>query len=260
MPHRRILRDMKGNLKSMTQQVPSGLPTPTHDGLPTAGTGAPAVCPPAEAAPSNLTGASGSLTGASASAGLAHSRKPRKTYLIVDGENIDGVLGNNLLGGRRPFPDERPRWDRIAEFARTVWDQDVVPLFFLNATSGTMPMSFIQALLAMGYRPIPLQGSGDEKVVDVGIQRMLEALASRDGDVLLASHDGDFLPQVEALLGADRRVGLLAFREFVNLRLSQLAERGLDTFDLEMDVRAFNTPLPRIRIIPLAEFNPLNYL
>ncbi|MCL1899318.1 MAG: nuclease, partial [Promicromonosporaceae bacterium] len=38
----------------------------------------------------------------------------RKTYLIVDGENIDATLGMNVLG-RRPAPDERPRWDRITE-------------------------------------------------------------------------------------------------------------------------------------------------
>jgi uncharacterized protein len=183
----------------------------------------------------------------------------RKTYLLVDGENIDATLGMNVLG-RRPSPDERPRWDRITAFAHKVWGQDVVPLFFLNATSGQMPMPFVQALLAMGYRPIPLAGSGTEKVVDIGIQRTLDALVGRDGDVLLASHDGDFLPQIEALLGEGRRVGLLAFREFVNARFAELGARGLETFDLEGDADAFTTLLPRVRIIPLEEFDPLRYL
>lgn len=183
----------------------------------------------------------------------------RRTYLLVDGENIDATLGMNVLN-RRPNPEERPRWDRISAFAQKLWDQDVVPLFFLNASSGQMPMPFIQALLAMGYRPIPLSSSGTEKVVDVGIQRTLEALAARDGDVLLASHDGDFLPQITELLGHDRRVGLLAFREFVNAQFSQLAEQGLEMFDLEGDADAFTTPLPRVRIIPLDEFDPLRYL
>ena len=32
------------------------------------------------------------------------------TYLLVDGENIDATLGQGILG-RRPRPDERPRWD-----------------------------------------------------------------------------------------------------------------------------------------------------
>ncbi|CAM3669259.1 NYN domain-containing protein [Isoptericola cucumis] len=183
----------------------------------------------------------------------------RRTYLLVDGENIDATLGMNVLS-RRPNPEERPRWDRVSSFAHRVWDQEVVPLFFLNASSGQMPMAFVQALLAMGYKPIPLASSGTEKVVDVGIQRTLEALADRDGDVLLASHDGDFLPQMEALLGTDRRVGLLAFREFVNAQFTPLVEKGLETFDLEGDADAFTAPLPRVRIIPLDEFDPLRYL
>lgn len=166
----------------------------------------------------------------------------------------------NVLN-RRPAPEERPRWDRISAFAEKVWAQEVVPLFFLNATSGQMPMPFVQALLAMGYKPIPLAANGTEKVVDVGIQRTLEALASRPGDVLLASHDGDFLPQIEALLDDDdRRVGLLGFREFVNARFADLTDHGLEMFDLEGDADAFTTMLPRVRIIPIDEFDPVRYL
>lgn len=183
----------------------------------------------------------------------------RKTYLLVDGENIDATLGMNVLG-RRPNPEERPRWDRINTFARQVWDQEVVPLFFLNASNGQMPMPFIQALLAMGYRPIPLAGTATEKVVDIGIQRTLDAIADRPGDVLLVSHDGDFAPHVGNLLGEDRRVGLIAFREFVNAKFADLHARGLESFDLEGDVRAFTTVLPRVRIIGLDEFDPNMYL
>ncbi|MBZ2199174.1 NYN domain-containing protein [Occultella gossypii] len=184
---------------------------------------------------------------------------PRQTYLLVDGENIDATLGLSVLN-HRPTPDERPRWDRITDFAKQAWGQPVTALFFLNATSGQMPMSFIQALLAMGYHPIPLAGSGSEKVVDIGIQRTLAALEDRPGDVLLASHDGDFVPQVERLLDGDRRVGVLCFREFVSAKLSELTDRGLSLFDLEDDLGAFNAPLPRVRIIPLEAFDPLRYL
>lgn len=183
----------------------------------------------------------------------------RRTYLIVDGENVDATLGVNVLG-HRPTPDERPRWDRISNFAVDVWDQPVTALFFLNGTSGQMPMPFIQALLAMGYRPIPLAGGPGDSVVDMGIQRTLEAIIPRDADVLLASHDGDFIPQVESLLTEDRRVGVLCFREFVNARMAELADRGLEFFDLEHDLGAFNTALPRVRIIPIEDFNPLHFL
>jgi uncharacterized protein len=184
---------------------------------------------------------------------------PRQTYLVIDGENIDATLGLSVLG-HRPNPDERPRWDRITEFATSMWGQPVNGLFFLNASSGQMPMSFVQALLAMGYHPIPLSGGPGEKVVDIGIQRTLAALEDRPGDVLLASHDGDFLPQVERLLSPDRRVGVLCFREFVSAKLTELTDRGLSLFDLEDDIGAFNAPLPRVRIIPLESFDPLRYL
>jgi uncharacterized protein len=181
------------------------------------------------------------------------------TYLLVDGENIDATLGNNVLGGRRPNPEERPRWERVRDFAAGAWGQPVKGLFFLNASSGHLPASFVQALLAMDYRPVPLSGTGGEKVVDLGIQRTLEALESRPGDVLLASHDGDFIPQVTRLCGT-RRVGVLGFREFVNLQFSALTDQGLEMFDLEEHVNAFTTPLPRVRIIPIDEFDPVRFL
>ena len=135
----------------------------------------------------------------------------RVTYLLVDGENIDATLGGSVLA-RRPNPEERPRWERVRTFAADVWGQPVKALFFLNATSGHLPMSFVQALIALQYRPVPLSGTGDDKVVDVGIQRTLEAIAARSGDVLLASHDGDFLPQVSRLVDGGRRVVCSASR------------------------------------------------
>ncbi len=197
------------------------------------------------------------------------------TYVLVDGENIDATLGMSLLG-HRPSPDERPRWDRLLSFAERTFAQPTRGLFFLNASSGSMPMAFVQALTAIGYRAIPLAGSGDEKVVDVGIQRTLAAIGEREGDVLLVSHDGDFIDEVRDLLdvpspsGARRRVGVVGFREYVNIRLASLSThgmsapdestRGLRLYDLESDVDAFTTLLPRVRVIPLDSFDPDRYL
>ncbi len=186
--------------------------------------------------------------------------QPRRTYLLLDGENLDATLGNNVLGGRRPNPEERPRWDRVRGWLEQEWGQPVTGLFFLNAGNG-LPLSFVQALLALDYTPIPLSGGPGEKVVDIAIQRTLEAIEGRPGDVLLGSHDRDFLPQVQALVeGGGRRVGLLGFREFVSSGYTELFDKGLQVFDLEDEVRAFNAVLPRVRIIPLADFDPLRYL
>lgn len=181
-----------------------------------------------------------------------------RTYLLVDGENIDATLGGVL--GARPSPDQRPRWERVLEHARVAWGaEDVRGLFFLNASAGTLPTAFVQALLAIGFTPVPLAAAADVKVVDVGIQRTLAALAERPGDVLLASHDGDFAEHLRGLLGT-RRVGLLAFGELISGALRALTDQGLELFDLEHDVHAFTVRLPRVRIIPLDEFDPAAFL
>ncbi len=185
--------------------------------------------------------------------------EPRVTYLVIDGENLDATLGVSVLG-HRPASDERPRWERVLAFTQSTWGQPVKALFFLNATSGHLPMPFVQALLAMGLRPVPLSGPPGMKVVDVGIQRMLEAIAGREADVVLGSHDGDFLPQVTALLGGGRRVALLGFCEFVNSGYAELAEDGLQVFDLEQDAQAFNKLLPRVRILDIEAFDPALFL
>jgi uncharacterized protein len=176
--------------------------------------------------------------------------------VLVDGENIDATLGSSILG-RRPQPEERPRWDRLIAFAARRWQQHAQGLFFLNASSG-IPMSFVQALKAMDYRVVPLSGAPDEKVVDIAIQRTLAALRERGGDVILVSHDGDFLDDLGALVGADRRVGLLAFNEFRNVGYAALP--GIEKFDLEFDAGVFDAPLPRVRVIPIDEYDPSSFL
>jgi uncharacterized protein len=179
-----------------------------------------------------------------------------RTFVLVDGENIDATLGNALFG-RRPLPEERPRWERVTAYARDLWDQPATGLFFLNASSGQMPTPFVQALLALDYRPIPLSGRAEEKVVDVGIQRTLDALAERDDDVLLVSHDADFADHLTRLVDGRRRVGVLALREYAS---SQYDALGIEVHDLEDDVQAFNVPLPRVRIIDLDDFDPERFL
>jgi len=186
---------------------------------------------------------------------------PAETFLLVDGENIDATLGSSLLG-RRPAPEERPRWDRVRDHARGIWGQPVRGLFFLNS-SNHVPMAFVQALVALEFRPVLLSGSAEVKVVDVAVQRTLNALAEREGggDVLLASHDGDFAPQLATLLRDERRrVGVLGFRELVSTQLAELVPAGLELFDLEDDVGAFTVALPRVRIIPIDEFDPWTLL
>jgi uncharacterized protein len=180
----------------------------------------------------------------------------RRSWVLVDGENIDATLGGSILG-RRPQPDERPRWDRLLTFVEERWGQSSQGLFFLNASSH-LPMPFVQALLALGYQPVPLSGGADEKVVDIAIQRTLRALVDRDDDVVLVSHDRDFVDDVVRLTGGGRRVGVLAFHEFRSAEFSGLP--GVELFDIEYDAEAFDAPLPRVRVIPIDEFDPAAFL
>ena len=103
---------------------------------------------------------------------------------------------------------------------------------------------------------VVLRGAG--KVVDIGIQRTLDALVGHpEADLLLCSHDADFVEHVQRLVDGERRLGLLAFREFT---ASSYTAAGVEIHDLEDDVHAFNVSLPRVRIIPLDLFDPEAFL
>ena len=178
-------------------------------------------------------------------------------YMLVDGENIDRTLGQIL--DAKPRPEQRPRWDTIRQFVETTWGKRAQALFFLNARRG-LPGTFIQALRQAGFIPIPLTGDPDQKVVDIGINRTLEAIKKReDADVVLVSHDQDFSANFTALMGGTRRLGVLAFQEYLGGEYLDLD--GVELFDLEEDVLAFESgPLPRIRVIQVDAFDPERYL
>lgn len=184
---------------------------------------------------------------------------PGQAYVLIDGENIDATLGQSIFR-RRPAPGERPRWERVLDHFRSEWQEQVTGLFFLNAALTPLPSPFVQALMTMQYRPVILSGPPDVKVVDVAIQRTLTSLAERTADLALLSHDGDYLEEIRPLIDGTRRVALVGFRELVNSAYSALVEQGLQIIDLEDQVKAFNVPLPRVRIIPIEDFDPAAFL
>jgi uncharacterized protein len=178
-------------------------------------------------------------------------------YLLIDGENIDMTLGQMILNGR-PRPDQRPRWERVMRMVEERWQRPAKGLFFINGSRG-LPWPFITALRSIGLTPIPLGGTPEQKVVDIGILRTLEALRERPGDVMLVSHDKDFAAAMHLLVGPERRLGLLAFEEYIAGELREIP--GLEILDLEYHAGAFESgPLPRLRVIPIDEFDPNRYL
>jgi uncharacterized protein len=98
--------------------------------------------------------------------------------------------------------------------------------------------------------------------VDLAIIKTLEALAERDGDVCLVSHDNDFRESFAALHDGNRRLGVLGFTEYLSGDYLELKMAGqVELFDLEDDAGAFECgPLPRIRVIAIEDFDPTRYL
>lgn len=185
----------------------------------------------------------------------------RRTYVLVDGENVDGTLSNYVLE-RLPRKEDRPRWNRVREFATKALgtpSPDVLGLFFLNASRG-FHGGFVQALRFARFAPVLLRGEEDAQVVDLGLCRALRALRGRPGDVLLVSHDGGYADEMRALAedGVERRLGVLCFPEYLSGKLQGIA--GLEVYDLEADVAAFDRPpLPRMRIVDVESFEPEPY-
>ena len=94
--------------------------------------------------------------------------------------------------------------------------------------------------------------------MDVGILRTLDALrAHPDADVLLCTHDADFVEAVANFQAGGHRVGIVALREFTS---TQYAAADIEVHDLEYQVGAFNVSLPRVRIIALDDFDPEQFL
>ena len=182
------------------------------------------------------------------------------TYLLVDGENIDATLG--VHPRRRAPPRAAAPLGARADFAQQTWDQPVKALFFLNASNGTLPMSFVQALMAHRLPADPAVG----RAVREGRRHRHQAHPRRHRAAARATCCWPATTVTSppswrrsSTTGPAGRA-CSAFREFTSTELSALGAKGLETFDLEGDVAAFNVQLPRLRIIPLDEFDPLRYL
>lgn len=187
-----------------------------------------------------------------------------KVYVLVDGENIDTTLGKILE--RKPHSEDRTRWQFVLGFAQRLHPEaEIKGLFFLNTgPEDYVPVAFIKALSAIGFTSIPLKGSGGahEQVVDTGIIQMMRSILDcGEGHVLVVSNDGGYAAMIRQLLEAGHKVAILGFTEFLSSSYTNLVELGLEIYDLENDVEAFEFELPRqTRIIELDTFDPTYYL
>ncbi|MBJ6763821.1 NYN domain-containing protein [Myxococcaceae bacterium JPH2] len=191
-------------------------------------------------------------------------RQPAATYVLIDAENIDWAVSN--IVGRRPEPLDRVQFDRLVTFCESYFPTPVRCIVVLNAKGEQLPdamIGFVRALKSAGCEVALLHGRPDQKVVDMGVLKLLESIRTQrpKASVALASHDGaDFAEALKPLLDEGRQVAVLGLREYVSQRFRELVPSGLKILDLELNAKVFQRPLPRMLPVNVDEFDPTLFL
>ena len=191
---------------------------------------------------------------------MLSGRPPAASYVLIDAENIDWAVSNVV--GRKPESQDRVQFDRLVSFCETNFPAPVRCVVVLNARGEQLPdvmIGFVRALKSAGCEVALLYGRPDQKVVDLGILKLLENIRTQrpGAAVVLASHDGaDFAEALKPMLEEKREVAVLGLREYVSQRFRELVPSGLKILDLEMNAKVFNRPLPRMLPVNVDEFDP----
>ncbi|AEI64498.1 NYN domain-containing protein [Corallococcus macrosporus] len=191
---------------------------------------------------------------------MLSGRPPAASYVLIDAENIDWAVSNVV--GRKPESQDRVQFDRLVSFCETNFPAPVRCVVVLNARGEQLPdvmIGFVRALKSAGCEVALLYGRPDQKVVDLGILKLLENIRTQrpGAAVVLASHDGaDFAEALKPMLEEKRQVAVLGLREYVSQRFRELVPSGLKILDLELNARVFNRPLPRMLPVNVDEFDP----
>jgi uncharacterized protein len=195
---------------------------------------------------------------------MLSGRPPAASYVLIDAENVDWAVSNVL--GRKPEAMDRVQFDRLVAFCETSFPAPVRCVVVLNARGEQLPdvmIGFVRALKSAGCEVALLYGRQDQKVVDLGILKLLEHIRTQrpKASVVLASHDGaDFADALKPMLEEKRQVAVLGLREYVSQRFRDLVPAGLKILDLELNARVFQRPLPRMLPVNVDEFDPMLFL
>ena len=173
------------------------------------------------------------------------------TLLVWDAPNMDMTLGT-LLGGTRPNPASRPRFDAVGR-----WLLDLAPdpnqaeaVVFTNIAPGAggAVRGWIEAVRNAGFAVFAKPKLTPDDDVDDEMRAHIEQ-RSEEGwlsTLVVASADGrNFRDQLERLSGAGVDVRVLAFEEHAAYASNN---RSITFVDLEDVPGAFIEPLPRFRL------------
>ncbi|WP_426744808.1 NYN domain-containing protein [Myxococcus faecalis] len=191
-------------------------------------------------------------------------RPSAASYVLIDAENIDWAVSNVV--GRKPESQDRVQFDRLVAFCETYFPAPVRCVVVLNARGEQLPdvmIGFIRALKSAGCEVALLYGRPDQKVVDLGILKLLETIRTQrpKAAVGLASHDGgDFAEALKPMIEEKRQVAVLGLREYVSQRFRDLVPAGLKIVDLELNAKVFQRPLPRLLPVNVDEFDPMLFV
>ncbi len=177
----------------------------------------------------------------------------RKERVLVDGANIDGVLGQILR--RRPLAYERPRRDVVKRHFHLSLGIDCGCCFPLDkARFNRHVYPLYRALHGMGYF-VPVAAfagtyPNNDDAVDEYILTDLETVLyqqrlGRPQSVAVLSHDHIYAPALTDILLAGGDVIVCGFEEWFHPALLDLETAGARIIDLEREVGGFSVPLPR---------------
>lgn len=177
------------------------------------------------------------------------------TTLVIDCENIDTILGKQILG-RKPQSHERLQYDVLHPWFRTKLTESVKAFAVVKEGEiehrkksakfwGALRHTGFHLVLAESFAArMGLCRHDSREVVDHVVGHLLDQATS--DNIVYVGHD---FYAAEALANQRQRgsrVFAAAFVEHLSARVIDVVE---DVYDLERDVGAFRLPLPRLDLI-----------
>ena len=190
---------------------------------------------------------------------------PRDLYLLVDSRSTATELGDIL--GMKPDASTRPNWGAVLEFARKrilAPGGELKPVFVHMAPGHE---GFRHALEEMGYRTAPVNGneiSPTRRFVEDYICKLLLEAEQLRGigdrpapDIVVVSHGQAVFEAMYEVPEEGQRLIAIGFPERMP---SSTQFDAIERIDLERDVNAFSTRLPRNTAINVDQFDPTEEL
>lgn len=164
--------------------------------------------------------------------------------VLIDGPNIDGVLGQIVRS--KPNGSVRPRWDHVCH-TLAVRLGCARAEFVMN---GTIPLTegslafcrFLHSNRIEVARPVRSTVDQSDPVDAYIIDQIA---ATKAGNLVLLSHDHGYAAALSHALSRGIAVTVVGFKEWLSPALVRLAGHGANILDLETDLNGFRQRLHR---------------